>query len=119
MKILTVLLYIIFSCASLHTQLYAQSHVRWTAMGHDSPVSGMQYAPNGKYFVTCALEDPHVIVWDGITGRYLFHFDVAGWATSLAISPDSRTIVVGTSEMVSLFDFATHTSQIIRDPSGL
>ncbi len=119
MKILRVLLLFVLCCAS-HTQgIYAQSHVRWTAMGHDSPLSGMKYAPNGKYFVTCALEDPHVIVWDGITGKYLFHFNAPAQAISLAISPDSRIIAIGTANSVVLFDVAARTSKVIRDSATL
>jgi WD40 repeat protein len=93
----------------------AQSHVRWTAMGHDSPLTGMEYAPNGQYFITCALEDPHVIVWDGVTGKFLYYFDINDYAISLAISPDSKSIVVGTGQSLFIHDVGSRTFRVVTD----
>jgi WD40 repeat protein len=69
---------------------------------HTHELSAVTVRPDGKRAVTAA-EDQKIVLWDLETGAPLDQIDLssaADWATSLALSPDGKTVVAGTARGV-------------------
>jgi WD40 repeat protein len=97
--------------------------------GHDGPVTSLAFARDGKTLATASAgaeerNAPRVGVvklWDVATGRQRSAFqDPAGGFTSLAFSPDGKTLATaGTDGTVKLWDVATGKERaVLRGHTG-
>lgn len=69
---------------------------------------GMEFTPDNKSFIT-ATQDGDVIFWDLATKKVRFRKDTRKWKIrSLALSPDGKTVAVGTiNSVIRLWDVAS------------
>jgi WD40 repeat protein len=89
-----------------------KSRINWVAAGHKGAISSISYAPNDSFFVSAAYGDSHVIIWDGITGKFRSWFDFDSTLQCVKVSPDSRTLALANDSELFLLDLASQ--QILK-----
>ena len=82
--------------------------LRATLKGHVQAIIGVAFFPDGKTLVTCGM-DRKVKLWNVATHQELATFPLGGLFPTLGISPDGRTLAVGS--------FLEARIQILRAPS--
>jgi WD40 repeat protein len=86
--------------------------VRWT-------VRGFLVSPNRKFVAACAWHGGDLQIWEISTGRLVAEVEPQQFQfTSLAISPDSKRIVVTGNDYIEVFDTAGKSQKYI-DAGGL
>ena len=75
--------------------------------GHDKPVIRLAMSPDGRRLASIS-ESPEGILWDLEAHKPLSKFRIVGTLSSIAFSPDSKTLAVGSQfGAAKLFDAAT------------
>ena len=98
------------SSAGNHASLWElpSGNLRATLKGHVQAVVGVAFFPDGKTLVTLGM-DRKVKLWNVATHQELATFPLGGLFPTLGISPDGRTLAVGS--------FLEARIQILRAPS--
>jgi len=93
-----------------HARLWElpSGNLRATLKGHVQAITGVVFSPDGKTLVTCGM-DRKVKLWNVATHQELATFPLGGMFPTLGISPDGRTLAVGS--------FLEARIQILRAPS--
>jgi len=97
----------------------------WILDDHMARVFMVAFSPDGQTLATCA-DDETAKLWDVLTGELRWTlentgWDITGWQQNLAFSPDSTTVVVGSTapHVVQVWDVRTgerlRTLQAITD----
>ncbi|MFF4276711.1 helix-turn-helix domain-containing protein [Streptomyces sp. NPDC001536] len=78
--------------------------------GTRSPLT-LAFSPNGDILATASGSGGLVKTWDARTGQLEDSFSVSAQVSSLAFSPDTRTLAASTARGVQLWDLATSQSR--------
>jgi WD40 repeat protein len=81
--------------------VFAQKAELVLPAAHSQPVEGMAFSPDGKFFITIGDDEP-LRVWDVATKRLFKSFPFP--AFSLAVSADSRMVIVLTARSLKILD---------------
>lgn len=80
-----------YTDGSLRLWDWTTGHLRQTWQGHDQPVNGLQWSPDGKLLVSSAAQnEANVQFWDSLTGKLLGSLECRDKLSGLAWSPDSK-----------------------------
>ncbi len=94
----------------------ATGRVRWSASGHDGPVSRVAWSPDGCWLAT-GSSDRTVRLWDQARGRMVRTMTAGnGSVRSVAFSSDSRQIASAGWWRVEIWD--VETGSLLRDEIG-
>ena len=63
-------------------------------LGHDSPIYGVAFSPNGRYLATTSI-DGTVDVWDWASGQEVARVAHEASVFTAAFSPDGRQLATG------------------------
>ena len=75
---------------------------------HTSGISHVAFSSDGQTFISAAYNEKGTRFWNAITGEHQ-RMVQTGKITSLAVSPDGRTVATGTGYGLDLWDVATGT----------
>ncbi len=67
-------------------------------------VNGLAYLPDGNRLVSASRRQGEALVWDLRTGRVLWALAGAAEGRSLAVSPDGRSVALGTADRFIVWD---------------
>ena len=93
-----------------------------TLKGHGSSVKGVAVSPDGHFIVSCGSYDGTIKVWETVTGQEIRTLKGYTSSSGVAISPDGRFIISGSSDnTVKVWEvstgkeirtFESHTSSV-------
>lgn len=83
---------------------FAQGRELKIFKGHSNYISSVEFSPDGKNVVSSSW-DKTIKIWDIETGKeirtLIGHAKVGGNPTHIAVSPDGKTLLVGTQDLGS------------------
>ena len=86
--------------------LTAQSmQPRWVRTGHIGGVYSLIFTPDGKHFISSALQDRRILVWDIATGSYERTIAIPQNSFSMTLSPDGSMIALAGDTIIYLINF--------------
>lgn len=79
-----------------------------------SMVSSIAWSPNGNFVASAGVGADRLQIWNALAGSHLFTLPSDNaWAPSIALSPDSRYVVITDKETVQVWEIAAGTLRFI------